>query len=162
LRKAINWSESPAVKAAAIESPLAPGRTQSQYTRHIRDNAGQRGVLAGVGLTEMHQFGGTTVEVERADLECRFALARVEVAEGDEVVGQRQQVAHVARQAFEIAHGLGLGLAGRRAWRPAMRCKRQAGPAAPASRFRSARRGRRAKAPPRLRGTRRWTPPTPD
>ena len=76
---------------------------------------GQRRVASGVVHGDA-QFAGAAVQVEGADLEGGLALAGVEVAEGDEVVGQRQQVAHVAGEALEFARAIafagGVGLGG--------------------------------------------------
>ena len=56
------------------------------------------------------QFGAAAVEVERAGLEDRPAVARVKVGEVDEIVQQRAQVAVVVGQPVHIGDGLELRL----------------------------------------------------
>ncbi len=77
--------------------------------------AGERGMLGGI-IHGHREFAGAAVKVERADLEHRRALVRIEILEGDEIVGQRHEVAAVARQAFEcqhrVTHGGRVGLGG--------------------------------------------------
>ena len=59
--------------------------------------AGERGVLGGV-LDAHAEVATAAVEVKRADLENGLAAAGVEIAEGDEVAQELEQVAVVARR----------------------------------------------------------------
>src|SRR3546814_16172314 len=47
------------------------------------------------------EVAGAAIDIQRADLEDRPGAARVEIAERDEVVEQRHQVAHIAGELFD-------------------------------------------------------------
>jgi hypothetical protein len=69
---------------------------------------GHRGVRARVG--HLHaEVAAPPVEVERPGLENSLLLARVEVAEGDEVVEQRVEIAVVAHQPLDGGDGVASG-----------------------------------------------------
>ncbi len=121
----------PVAPVAAIEEAVAPDHQLIGIAR--REGGGDEHLLAGhrpaafaIGQVDLRQGGhrrmfgdvadldaeiqAAAVEIERAGLERRLAALGVELAEADEIIEQRQEIAPQQGQAQHVVDGAGLVL----------------------------------------------------